>query len=221
MHALATGFSDSLKLNNLRYFFYAILIFIVIAILIQQSLYGLLSDYLITLDSQDSWLSWAASLALHALLGVLGYFLIAPIVLMIVSLFSENIVNNIRQSRYPQLPVSQGAGGMESVMTTGTILGKYFLVMLLTSPLMLLGIGYVLFFVLGFLLFRKLLLLDILGLRMPLQEIQQQSPTRYWWTTGILYLFTLIPGVNLFIPYLAVCVLSNEAMKQEISHINQ
>ena len=217
MNSLTIGFSDSLKFKNLRYFLYAMLIFIVLAVFVQQSVYSLLTDYLLTIDKQDGWLSWGASFALHALLGVLGYLLIAPIVLLIVSLFSENIINNIRQARYPQLPQGKGAGGLESLITVSAVLSKYLLLMLLTSPLMLLGVGYVVFFVLGFLLFRKLLLLDILGIRMSVQDIKQQSASsHYWGSTAVLYVFTLVPGVNLFVPYWAVCVLANETMKREL-----
>lgn len=113
LKAISAGARDSLKSENLRYFLYAFAIFVLLIVLLYQSLYGIATDLLVALEADEGWIPWIARIVLHALLGTLSYFLIAPVILAIVSLFTERIVNNIRRDRYPGHSITKGAGSIE------------------------------------------------------------------------------------------------------------
>ncbi len=217
LRAFSAGTRDSLKSENLRYFLYALAIFVLLIIVLYQSLHGVATDLLVALETDEGWTPWIARIALNALLGILSYFLIAPVVLTIVSLFTERIINNIQRDRYPVHSITAGADTVALLVATLRVLGKYLLLMVVVSPLLLVvGIGYLAFFLIGFILFRRLLMIDVMGSMMAVEEIDARSSLfgerRYLLSTLLLYLLTMIPLVNLFVPYLGVCVLANEVM---------
>lgn len=217
LKAMSAGTRDALKYENLRYFLYAVAIFVLLIVVLYQSLYGVATDLLVALEADEGWIPWIASVALHALLGTLSYFLIAPMILVIVSLFTERIVNNIHRDRYPDHPIATGSGSIKLAVATLRALGRYLLLMVVASPLLLVvGMGHLIFFLIGFLLFRRLLMIDVMGSMVTTEEVRERSSLsgerRYLVSTWLLYLLTMIPLVNLFVPYLAVCVLANEVM---------
>jgi uncharacterized protein involved in cysteine biosynthesis len=92
--------------------------------------------------------------------------------------------------------------------------------MLLASPLLLIPlVGQLVFFVLGFMLFRKMLLIDVLGFRLDKSAIRSASGLmengRYVGATFLLYLVSLVPFVNFFVAYLAVVYISHRMMQDE------
>ncbi len=221
MTVLRAGLEDALRMENLRYFLYAMGIVLggmgLLYLLLQDPVGALLLE----LDRGEGWLYWGAGIALHMLLGVLGYFLIPPLILLVAALFSEQIVRNITLRHAPQ----QVAGlDQEGISVTASLLmvGKsflfYLLLMVLLSPLLLTGIGYLLYFVLGYLLFRRLLLIEVLGGRSGMASLRQQLSIRtegYRLTMLLLYLLTMVPLANLFVPYLALCVVTHESLFRE------
>jgi uncharacterized protein involved in cysteine biosynthesis len=219
IQALAHGFQDAIAPRNFRYFLYSLLIVVAAAVGLYLLLYGAVSEWLTQLDASEGWLFWMVGVVIHALLGVLGYFLVTPVILLVVSLFSEQIANNIRTQRYPALPTGTGIELSVSTILMGKVFGKYLIGLLFASPLLLMGIGYLLYLILGYLLFRRLLLIEVLGMRMGVSQIEQQAVLggagRYRLTTLLLYLLSLIPLANLFVPYMAVCVITNESMANE------
>ncbi len=217
--ALSLGFQDALSPRNLSYFFYSVLIVVGVLTLLYLALSAPLSDLLATIDSSEGWLFWIAGVAIHALLGVLGYFLLTPLILMVFSLFSERIFNGIRQQRYAALAERNGIGASVSLQMMGKTFVSYLLLLLLFSPTLLFGVGYLIYFALGYLLFRRLLLLEVLGVRQQGEQLEPQMALggegRYRLSTFLLYLLTLVPVANLFVPYMALCVIANESMMNE------
>lgn len=219
LQALMLGFRDAITLANLRYFLYALLMVGGAALSAYLLLYEQAVAWLTTIDSSEGWLFWGAGVVLHAILGVLGYLLITPVILMVVSLFSEQIIQNIQRARYPSVSLGEGIPPVVSMGMMGRVFAIYLFGLIVAAPLLLLGIGYLIYFILGYLLFRKLLLLEVLGANRGVEQIQQQlslgGAGQHRLTTLLLYLMTLLPLLNLFVPYLAVCVVANEMLIKE------
>lgn len=218
--ALSLGFQDALSPRNLSYFFYSVLIVVGTLALLYFALSGVISDLLVTIDSSEGGLFWITGVVIHALLGVLGYFLLTPLILIVFSLFSERIFNGIRQQRYASLEECDSVAVTASLQLMGKTFVSYLLLLLIFSPTLLLGVGYLIYFVLGYLLFRRLLLLEVLGIRQNMEQLEPQMALggegRYRLTTLLLFLLTLVPVANLFVPYMALCVIANESMMLEM-----
>ena len=220
LKALSLGFQDALSPRNLIYFFYAVVMVLALLAALYLVLSAPISDLLVTLDSGEGWLFWLAGVAIHALLGVLGYFLGTPLILMVFSLFSERIFEGIRQQRYPALDGRSSIGLGDSLQMMSKTFVTYLLLLLLFSPTLLLGVGYLIYLGLGYLLFRRLLLIEILGVRQEMAQLEPQlalgGAGRYRLSTFLLFLMTLVPVANLFVPYVALCVVANESMSLEV-----
>lgn len=217
--AYKLGLQDALSGKNLRYFFYSFLIVVVIAAVIYLSLFGIVADLLSQFDSSEGWLYWVASVVIHAVLGVLGYILIPSLILLVLLLFSEQIIHNIYQRHGSSLNSSSGSNSGKLAIEVIKIFSKYLLLMLALSPSLLLGVGYIVYFILGYLLFRRLLLIDILGVNTSAEEIREQSAListgRYRTSSLTLYLLSLVPVINLLVPYLAICIITNESILRD------
>jgi hypothetical protein len=215
-NAFILGFSDALTLKNIKFFFLSF----VILLLTVLPIYLLLSEVVETLFEAnglaEGWMSWVTHFITQVLIGTFGYFLFVPMIFLVISLFSEKIVENIRKKRYPEIEVAESTSALASLLASLFIVLRYVLYFLLASPLLLLfGIGHLLYAVIGFMLFRKLLLLDVLGTHLSYQEVSKQSSTfsggKHVIATLILYLLSLIPLLNLFVPYFSICVIANQS----------
>lgn len=217
-HIFRLGLQDALSRQNLRYFLYALLMVVAGLVVGYWLLYSPVTGWLKGVAGGEGWLFGGLAFLFHALFGVLGYLLLPPMVLMVVSLFSERIVENIRQQHYPQLTRGEGIAAVPLILLQLKSFGRYLLLLLLASPLLLLmGVGYLLYLAIGFFLFRRLLMLEVLGVRMPLEQMEVQiAAGGYRWTVLLLYLLTLVPVLNLLVPYLALCIVSHESMRLEL-----
>lgn len=219
IQAFHLGFMDAVAWRNLRYFLIAAVVVVLVFSVIYLVLDELVAGWLSSLHS-TGWVYWVVNALFHAIAGFLGYLLIAPLVLVVVSLFTEQIVDNIRHAHYPQRPVLRDGMTMVAMMTEmGMASFKYLLGMLLASPLLFTGVGHFILLILGYLLFRKLLLVEVLGIWMDQKKVREHSTMRevgsHKFSTLLLYLMSMVPFANLFIPYMAVCVVTHESMLSE------
>ncbi len=225
--ALGHGFADAIDTTNLKYFGYSalILLFSVIPLYLLiangvQELFGYAG-----IDDGEGWLFWLAHFISHVLIVTLGYFLFVPLMFLITTFFSEKIIENIRTKHYPQLELPHGISTIDTVVLTLWILLKYTALLVVASPLLLLfGLGHFIFAIFGFIVFRKMLLLDVLSPYRDATQISADSSLlsggKYMVSTLTLYLFSLVPGINLLVPFFAVCYithLSFEHLSQQTS----
>jgi len=157
----------------------------------------------------------------YVIFATLGYYLIVPIMFIVMSAFSGLVAENIRRERYPEISFDRAVGVSESIIETIFIVLKFVLYFLIASPtLFIFGAGHIIFIAIGFVLFRKLLLLDALGTHLPLSKVKEHSATleggRYMPSSIILYVLSLLPVLNLFVPYLSICILLNQSMSDEV-----
>ena len=150
-NAFILGFSDALTLKNIKFFFLSF----VILLLTVLPIYLLLSEVVETLFEAnglaEGWMSWVTHFITQVLIGTFGYFLFVPMIFLVISLFSEKIVENIRKKRYPEIEVVESTSALASLLASLFIVLRYVLYFLLASPLLLLfGIGHLLYAVIGF-----------------------------------------------------------------------
>jgi uncharacterized protein involved in cysteine biosynthesis len=219
--ALERGLSDAFAKKNVKYFFFSLVIAFVLII---PPIYGLslLVEVLLTdLNLGEGWLRWLALFVANIIFVTLGYFLIVPLMFIVMSAFSGFVAENIRKERYPDISFGQAVSVSEAILETIFIVLKFVLYFLIASPaLLVFGAGYIIFFAIGFVLFRKLLLLDVLGAHLPLNQVKADSATfeggKYMVTSICLYVVSFIPVLNLFVPYLSICILLNQSMADEL-----
>ncbi len=218
---LDVALADAKSIENLKYFFISFAITLIIfflgyrGILITSEI-GL-NQYGVTNDWLRSFLSFVAQI----LILPIAYFLMAPVIFLVLSFFSDAISQNIYRKRYQAVPIEAAIGPVEAVWETLKITAKYILLFIIASPaLLLFGAGHLLFAAISFLLFRRLLLIDALGGHMSLADIRARSDIFNGGAHGLssfmLFLLSLVPVLNLFVPYLAICVIVNESLAQRL-----
>jgi hypothetical protein len=214
--------ADALRFENVKFF----LISIVLALAVFAVVYaGVLNVSELLLDQYEvegTWLAWLGQFLAHGVALTICYFLMVPVVIITLSLFSPFISNNIHQRHYAELEINSSVGVFEGLFATLWVLLKYIALYIIASPaLLLFGFGYLLFIIIGFFLFRRLLLLDALGGHISLAKVKQYwvvfGEGRYLPATSILFLFSLVPLLSLFVPYVAFCVLVNQSMQDELA----
>lgn len=208
---------DAKSFENLKYFFISLLITLAIFYLAYRGIVAStdlgLSEYGIVNEYLRSIINFVAQI----LILPIAYFLMAPVIFLVLSFFSDVIGHNIYQKRYQAVAIEASIGPIEAVWETIKITLKYILLFVIASPaLLLFGAGHILFAIISFLLFRRLLLIDALGAHMSLTEIRARSSIFSGGAHGasslILFLLSLVPVLNLFVPYLAICLIVNESL---------
>ena len=218
--ALQRGLSDALDTRNLKYFLFSLCIAGIVVMGFLVMLSGFIQDAIGHLDLGMGWLASISFFVANVLLMTLGYFLIVPLMFLGMSVFTHRVALNIKDKRYPHMNFENNIGAFESFIETAVVLLKGLTYFLIASPaLLLFGAGQIIYVVIGFVLFRKLLLLDTLGTHLPLALVREKSRIlnggQHFSSTIVLYIASLLPVLNLFVPYLSICILLNESMSQE------
>lgn len=147
-------------------------------------------------------------------LGFVGLSLYSILTLMVLGLFTESIVRQIRDIHYPHVQLQQNPSALSLIFKMA---GGFIIHFLILGPLLLIslplpiGTTLVLFYVMHS-LFRFCLCLDVASTLHAPDNVHKQAPTlgfKWGLPTGICYLAALIPGLNLIMPYLAVIWISH------------
>ena len=221
-NAFQLGFDDATKFKNLKYFLISLVIsLILIAVGWWQlsSLADFVSDYY---GVEEGWGSAFIVFLVHVVCFTIAYFLIAPLMFVILSMFNGRIIHNIYLDRYQALPINASTGEIASLIEMIWIYVKYISIFILCAPLLfIVGFGHLFYIAISYFMFRRLLLLDALSNHLSLQEIRLRSNVfageYYVPSTLILFFAALFPGLNLFVPYVGICVLANEAMTDDLA----
>ena len=221
-NAFQLGFDDATKIKNLKYFFISLLISLVLLGIGWWQLSSL-ADFVTDYYSVDEgWLSTLIVFLVHVVCFTIAYFLIAPLIFVVLSMFNGRIIRNIYLDRYQDLPITANTGEIASLIEMFWIYLKYISIFILCAPLLfLVGFGHLFYIAISYFMFRRLLLLDALSSHLSLQEIRQRSNVfageYYVSSTLILFFAALFPGLNLFVPYVGICVLANESMADDLA----
>jgi uncharacterized protein involved in cysteine biosynthesis len=216
--------SDALIFENVKYFIISLIISLLVLALIYSGLLTATNGALFEYEIEQEWLRSLANIFAQGVALTIFYFLMVPAMFVILALFTPMISDNIHRRHYPKLDESNSVGVFEGLFHALWLTLIYTLLFILVSPsIFFLGLGYVAFAVLGFFLFRSLLLLDALGSHLSLAQIKQRTrlsgDAAHLPSTLVLFLLSLLPGINLFVPYLAVCVLVHESMSREYERL--
>ena len=213
--------ADAKSFENLKYFFISFAVTLLIFYLgyrgiVATSEFGM-DQYGLSNDWLRSFLSFVAQI----LILPIAYFLMAPVIFLVLSFFSDAISQNIYHKRYQAVPIEASIGPIEAVWETLKITAKYIVLFIIASPaLLLFGAGHLIFAAISFLLFRRLLLIDALGGHMSLADIRARSDIfnggAHGLSSFILFLMSLVPVLNLFVPYLAICLIVNESLAERL-----
>lgn len=210
--------ADLSRASNVRVFLKALLWFAVVAV----SYYLLLAiglHYLLEmLDAfQSDSLGWFVIVApiAHLAFGFSLYVMAMPLLMLILSFYSQTIFNNVHQVHYAGLVKSHNASP-NSVWRLSVKTGVFYLLMMLIGlPVLLVPVvGHLLYLVLGFWVFRKFLLIDMVSLwyapeKLPVYTGLFSDEAKFILPTLLLYLMSLIPVVGLFSPYLAMILVAH------------
>jgi len=222
--ALSLGLRDALDIDNFKYFLISLVLALVSLTILIIALSGLIQQGMVLVDLGDGWLGWISVFIANILLATLGYFLIVPLMFLVMSIFTGRVAENIRVKHYGHISFDAGVGPIEALFETLVVILKFILYFLIASPaLLLFGAGQLVYVGIGFVLFRKLLLLETLGTHLPLSIVKERSQTfnggKHFSASIVLYVASLIPVINLFVPYLSICILLNESMIQEVDDL--
>ena len=214
--------AEALRFENVKFFLVSIALALAIFAMVYAGVLDAFAALLEQYEVEQTWLLWIGQFLAHGVALTIGYFLMVPVVFLTLSLFSPFISNNIHRRHYAELEITDTIGVIEGLLATLWVLFKYILLYIIASPaLLLFGFGYLLFIAIGYFLFRRLLLLDALGGHIPLSRVKQYwvvfGEGRYLPATSILFLFSLVPVLSLFVPYVGLCVLVNQSMQDELA----
>jgi len=160
------------------------------------------------------WLLSMAMMVVAGILGVLlGSYLVLIFAMIIVGFMTDSLVKAVRDTHYPEITYS-GHGTTTELLWKMT---KYSLVMLLvvllTLPLFLIPlINLIWFWVLGFLFFRYMMVLDVGSVILPEETFAQVRSVTEWQPTSVLmvlFLVSTLPFMAFLAPVLAVIALSH------------
>ena len=230
------------SLRSAKMWFWLALPFILAMILVSLLGYGSLvyllsSDWLLTspmyieineqVDEAQSWLLgipligaaivWFVTLVLGVMVGlvtlILGSYLVLLFAMFITGFLTDILIKTVREQDYPQVRY-EGHGSLTGMLfkVAGYGLGLL-LLFILTLPILFIPLlNIVWFWLLGFMFFRYVLVLDVgqvllsRNQHLATKSFQNWTPTL---TLGVLYSLTLLPFVSFFVPVLAVIALAH------------
>ncbi len=162
-------------------------------------------------------LLWIAGVMVALIAGVLsillGSYLILLFAMIITGFMTDSLVKAVHDKHYPHTDY-QGHGTMTGmigkVLWFGLLL---FLLFIVTTPMLFIPlVNIVWFWILGFLFFRYMLVLDVGQVILPEQLFNEVKQLSNWTPTlavAALFLLSTLPLVGLFVPVLAVIALSH------------
>lgn len=214
--------SDALAKENIKYFFISFALTLAVFGALYFGGFLALTTSIEAYGIEAGWLRWLIYFGVNIVFGTLLYFLMVPSIFLILTLFSETISENIRRQHYPDFIIAQKLETSAALREALVILLRYIWMFIIAAPsLLIVGVGYIVYAIIGFILFRRLLLLDALGGHMSLATIRQRASLsgqgEHMSSTLILYIMSLLPIINLFVPYLALCIIAHESFALQTS----
>jgi hypothetical protein len=162
-------------------------------------------------------LVWFFTLFFGVIIGlvtlILGSYLVLLFAMFITGFLTDILIKTVRDKDYPEV-VYQGHGNLWGMLfkVGGYGLGLL-LLFILTLPILLIPlVNIVWFWLLGFLFFRYVMVLDVGQVLLSAAQHQTSKSFQNWTPTltlGLLYSLTLLPFVSFFVPVLAVIALAH------------
>lgn len=223
--------SDLFSSKNILFFGKSFLWFIVFSIvyyfILSIGTHVLLESLDAIHDLPFGWLLLIVEAIAHLAFGFSIYIMITPVLMLLISFYSAHIFRNIKDSHYQNITTVSSLASHRSLLMVVRFGLFYLLMMLICLPVLLVPIfGHLLYMLIGFLVFRKFLLIDMLGMIYSEDEVNRYAgvfneQAKFVLPTSILYLISLIPIVGFFIPYISIILITHLMLNEQTKLINQ
>ncbi|MDY0135737.1 MAG: EI24 domain-containing protein [Thiomicrospira sp.] len=235
-------FKTAMSFRDAKLWLWLMLPFVLAMVLVSLLGYGsiayvLNSDWLLSsawfvevnqqVDEVESWLLgvpligaglvWFFTLLFGVIIGlvtlILGSYLVLLFAMFITGFLTDILIKTVRNKDYPGV-IYQGHGSVWGMLLKvgGYGLGLL-LLFILTLPILLIPlVNIVWFWMLGFLFFRYVMVLDVGQVLLSHPQHQASKSFQNWTPTltlGVLYSLTLLPFVSFFVPVWAVIALAH------------
>jgi hypothetical protein len=177
-------------------------------------------------DLSFGWLLFIVEPIAHLAFGFSIYIMITPALMLFISFYSANIFRNIKGDHYPNIKQERFMASHRSLLMVLRSGLFYLIVMLLCLPVLLVPlIGHLLYVFIGFLVFRKFLLIDILGMMYAEEKVKTYSgffseQAKFVLPTAALYFISLVPVVGFFVPYIAIILIAHLMLNEQVALLN-
>lgn len=218
-------FSDLFYSKNLAVFFKSIFWFLGLLVagyfLFYLALQFSLGQIEVLEDLPIAWLIVIAKTAIYLSFVFLIYLIAVPLFTLILALYSGQIFNNVNNKHY-QIQIEDSLSYKQSIWLTLKTALVYLLLMLVCLPLLFVPlVGSLVYLIIFFVLFRKLLLIDLFSnITNDIKRVKNNvsltgDQAKFIPHTIGVYLLTLIPLIGFLVPYVGVIIISHLILDQE------
>jgi hypothetical protein len=223
--------TDLIQFKNLIFFVKSFLWFSLFAVCYYFAISLTIHSLLEHLDEFKTlsfgWLLFIVEPIAHLAFGFSIYIMITPALMLCISLYSTSIFSNIKNDHYPNVKQEDFMASHRSLLIVFRSGLFYLLIMLLCLPVLLVPLlGHLLYVFIGFIVFRKFLLIDMLGMMYAEEKVKAYSGffserAKFVLPTAALYFISLVPMIGFFVPYIAIIFIAHLMLNEQAKLINQ